>query len=183
MSRQRQWALLCIGVWLTGTIALAVVVTGNFYAIDRLLAHSPNPAFREAIEKLGPGFGHDLLQYLSAEMSRLYLQWWNLLQMLLASLALYFLRPLGQGNRAGWYVVGMFSVTLFLTLVLTPPMVRIGRDLDFVPRDPVPHDLRTLGLLNAAYSVFTLVNLILGALTIRELRSDGEPVEEGASHG
>jgi hypothetical protein len=158
-----------MGVWLTGIVVLGVVSTQNIYTVDRLLADSTDAGFKEAIERLGPGLGHDLLTYLSSELNRLYLQWWNVLQIPLAGLVLWLLRPLGQGNRAAWFVVGMLAVTVFLTLVLAPPMVRIGRELDFVPRDPLPPGLRTFGLLYAAYSVFTLINIILGVLAIRNI--------------
>jgi hypothetical protein len=175
VTQKQQWAFFSMGVWLTGTIALAVVATENIYTVDRLLAHSTNAPFRVAIERLGAGPGRDLLLFLSSELNRLYFQWWNALQIVLAALMLWLLRPLGPGNRAGWFVIGMLAVTLFMTLALAPPMLRIGRELDFMPREPLPPPgLRTFGLLYAAYSVFTLVNLILGVLTIRAIRGAPE---------
>jgi hypothetical protein len=42
--------------------------------------------------------------------------------------------------------------------------VNIGRVLDFVPRDPVPSQMRTFGLLHTTYTVFSVINLVLGVL-------------------
>jgi hypothetical protein len=44
-AARRQWALVVIGAWLMGSICTSVVATENFYAIDRLLAGSPNSHF------------------------------------------------------------------------------------------------------------------------------------------
>ena len=49
----RSWAIFCMGVWLTGTVAMAVVATENFFTIDRLLQAKPNPVFAADVEKLG----------------------------------------------------------------------------------------------------------------------------------
>jgi hypothetical protein len=72
---------------------------------------------------------------------------------------------LPDGNKAKWGIVAMLGIVLFLTAVITPRVVSIGRTLDFVPRDPPPPGLRTFGLLHAAYTVFTGIELILGILT------------------
>ena len=42
-----------MAVWLTGTLAVAVVATENFFTIDRLLEAKPNPAFAADVDKLG----------------------------------------------------------------------------------------------------------------------------------
>jgi len=51
---------------------------------------------------------------------------------------------------------------LFLTALIAPLIVSIGRSIDFVPRDPPPAGLRTFGLLHATYTVFDGIQLILG---------------------
>ena len=58
----------------------------------------------------------------------------------------------------------MLLVVLFLMVFITPPVLRIGRILDFVPRDPAPPQMRTFGLLHTTYTVFSVINLVLGIL-------------------
>ena len=56
----------------------------------------------------------------------------------------------------------MLGIVLFLTLLITPFILSVGRSIDFVPRDPPPPGLRTFGLLHATFTVFDGVELILG---------------------
>jgi hypothetical protein len=164
MTRRQQWALFILGAWFVGTVLSAVMAAENFYTIDRLLQNSSNATFRQTVEKLGHAAAHDFLFYLSAELNRLYFQWWNIAELALLLLALWLVRPLPGSKKAVWGIVAMLAVVIFMTVALTPPIVSVGRALDFVPRDPPPPALRTFGLLHAAFSVFTLINLVLGVL-------------------
>src|SRR4051812_3643157 len=124
MTKRRQWALFILGAWLAGTLLSAVVAAENFYTIDRLLQNSSSEAFHRTLEKLGdPAIGRELLRYLSSELNRLYLQWWNVAQLALLVLALWLIRPIPNGKRAVWGIVAMLAVVIFLTLGLTSPIV------------------------------------------------------------
>lgn len=174
--RAEPWAMFCMAVWLSGTIFVAVVATQNFYTVDRLLAGSPNEAFQVAVKTLdsveSPGHpvARDLLRYLSAELNRLYFQYWNIVQMAVGILTLWFVTKLRGVDRAKWSIVSMLGISLFVMVVLTPPIVRVGRSLDFVARDSpqlaVVSALRTFGLLHVTYTMLTLIELILGVLAI-----------------
>jgi len=176
MNRAVPWAMFCLAVWMTGTVFVAVVATQNFFTIDRLLAGSPNPQFRVAVENLdsvetpGHPVARDLLRYLSSELNRLYFQYWNVAQLLVGILTLWFVTKIRGADRAKWCVVGMLAIALFVMAVLTPPIVSVGRGLDFVPRESPPLEvvtrLRTFGLLHVTYTVLTFVSLILGMLSV-----------------
>ena len=160
----RSWAIFCMGVWLTGTVAMAVVATENFFTIDRLLEAKPNPAFATDVEKLGHDAARELLRYLSSELNRLYFQYWNVAQLAVGILALWLAVKLPGAGKPKWGIVSMLGIVLFLTLLITPFILSVGRSIDFVPRDPPPDGLRTFGLLHAAYTVFDGIELILGIL-------------------
>jgi len=153
-----------MGVWLTGTVAMAVVATENFFTIDRLLEAKPNPAFATDVEKLGHDAARELLRYLSSELNRLYFQYWNVAQLAVGILALWLAVKLPGAGKPKWGIVSMLGIVLFLTLLITPFILSVGRSIDFVPRDPPPDGLRTFGLLHAAYTVFDGIELILGIL-------------------
>ncbi len=159
----RCWAIFCVAVWLTGTFAVGVVATENFFTIDRLLDAKPNPAFAADVEKLGHDATRELLRYLSSELNRLYFQYWNVAQLAVGIVALWFVIKLPAANRPKWGILGMLAIALFLTALITPFIVSIGRSIDFVPRDPPPAGLRTFGLLHATYTVFDGIQLILGS--------------------
>jgi hypothetical protein len=174
MNRAEPWAVFCMAVWMTGTVCVAIVATQNFFTIDRLLAGSQNEAFQVAVKTLdsvetpGHPVARDMLRYLSAELNRLYFQYWNLAQLAVGILALWLVTKLRGVDRAKWCIVGMLGISLFVMAVLTPPIVNVGRSLDFVPRESPPPNvvssLRTFGLLHVTYTVFTFMNLVLGVL-------------------
>lgn len=160
----RSWAVFGMGLWLMGTVAVAVVATQNFYTIDRLLEAQPNPAFSAAVNKLGRPEAREVLRYLSSELNRLYFQYWNLAQMPIGIFVLWMVVKLPGSQRAKWEVVAMLGIVLFLTVVITPQMLYVGREIDFIPREPPPPQLRTFGLLHAAYTLLDGIELILGIL-------------------
>ena len=160
----RSWAIFCLAVWLTGTVAMAVVATENFYTIDRLLEARPNPVFAEYIDKFGHDATRELLRYLSSELNRLYFQYWNLAQLAVGILALWLVVKLPGADKPKWWIVWMLAVVLFLTVLVTPFILSVGRSIDFVPRDPPPDGLRTFGLLHVTYTVFDGIMLILGIM-------------------
>src|SRR6266581_4082258 len=126
-----------MALWLMGAVSMAVVATQDFYTIDRLLEAPPHPTFAADVQKLGHDAARDLLRYLSSELNRLFFQYWNLAQL---------------------------AIAVFVTALITPRILSVGRSIDFVPRDPPPDGLRTFGLLHATYTVFDGVELILGIL-------------------
>ena len=147
-----------------GTVAVAIVAAENFYTIDRLLKAAPNEAFALDVEKLGHDQARELLRYLSSELNRLYFQYWNFAQLGLGIVALWLGARVAGANKAKWAIVAMLGIVLFLTVLITPRIVSVGRALDFVPRVPLPDGLRTFGLLHATYTVFDGIELILGIL-------------------
>jgi hypothetical protein len=118
----------------------------------------------------------EMLRYLSSELNRLYFQYWNLAQLPLGIIALWLVSGLPRSKYQTWEIVSMLLVVLFLMVVVTPPVIRIGRELDFVPRVPPPPQMRTFGLLHTAYTVFSVINIVLGILVTLGIRSE-RPVE------
>ena len=164
LSSTRSWAIFCMGLWLMGTVATAVVAAENFYTIDRLLHAQPNARFAADVAKLGHDEARDMLRYLSSELNRLYFQYWNLAQLPIGVLSLWLVGKGGHATKPKWGIVAMLGIVLFLTALITPRIVSVGRALDFVPRVPPPSGLRTFGLLHATYTVFDGILLILGVL-------------------
>ena len=144
-----------------GTMCVSVVATQNFYTIDRLLVDDRSTPFRDGASQLGAPLARDLLRYLSSELNRLFFQYWNYLQIPLGALVLWFVR--GVPNRVlHWQVVCMVGLVLVLAFLITPPIITIGRSLDFVSRDPPPANLSTFGVLHATYTTLELAKAALG---------------------
>jgi len=164
--------MFCMAIWLSGSVFISVIATQNFYTIDRLIDKSPNDVFRVVVETMENPQARDLLRYLSSELNRLYFQYWNLAQLPVGIIALRLVSSIPKSRLATWGIVAMLCVVLFLMVFITPPILSIGRGLDFVPRIPPPPELRTFGLLHAAYSALTVVNVVLGVLVTLWLQKE-----------
>ena len=185
---KRQWALIAMGAWLAGTVCMSVVATENFYTIDRLLAGSPNTAFRAAVQQLGQALARDLLRFLASELNRLYFQVWNVTQLAIGAVVLWSIAPFrlrgASANRdsvvdadvpAARGVVAMLAIVVLMLVWLTPAIVSLGRSLDFVPRDPAPQGMQRFWILHAAYTSLEMIKLLVGVwvtyrLAVRSVR-------------
>jgi hypothetical protein len=156
--------MFCLGAWLTGTVCVAVVATGNFGTVDWLLDQSTHPVFRAVVDDLGRAGSRDFMRYLSSELNRLYFQIWNAAQVVLGVIVLWLASGLPDARRERWGVILMLAVVGVMVAWLTPQILTVGRALDFVPRDPPPPALGTFGLLHAGYVGLDLVKLFVGVL-------------------
>ena len=164
-SMKPRWALVLMGAWLAGTVCMSVVATENFYTIDRLLAGSPNAAFSAEVQRLGQPQARELLRYLSSELNRLYFQMWNVAQLVLGVVVLWLIagsEP--ETRRVRWSVIAMLAIVVLMLAYLTPAIVSLGRELDFVPRDPAPPGMQRFWILHAAYTSLEMIKLLVGAV-------------------
>jgi hypothetical protein len=175
---KQRWALVVMGAWLMGSVAMSVVATENFYTVDRLLAASSNGRFGAMVQTLGAAASRELLRYLSSELNRLYFQMWNVAQLVLGGLALWLVfesftrvpqdtAPGPRMDSSGLAVKGivaMLATVVLMLVYLTPAIVSLGRELDFVPRDPAPPGMSRFWVLHAAYTSLEMINLLVGIL-------------------
>lgn len=162
-------AAFCLGLWVMGTVCISVAAAQNFYTIDRLLADGGHPAFADGVDRLGTPAARDLLRYLSSELNRLFFQYWNLAQLPLGAVTLWLVLGPSTDRRVRWPAGAMLAIALVLTTVVTPPIVALGRGLDFVPRTPPPPDLATFGMLHAAYTGLEMLKAGLGVFCVRRI--------------
>src|SRR5471030_1473513 len=168
MPRMKQrWALVVMGAWLMGSIGMSIVATENFYTIDRLLAGSPNAPFAAIVQKLGQPAARDVLRYLSSELNRLYFQMWNVSQVAAGVLVLWLtagspIQDPAYARRTRWAVIAMLATVVLMLGYLTPAIVSLGRELDFVPRDPAPPGMSRFWVLHAAYTSLEMLKLAAG---------------------
>jgi len=160
-------ALVLLGAWTMGSICMSLVATQNFYTVDRLLASPSNAAFAAMVQKLGQPAARELLRFLSSELNRLYFQMWNVAQVVLGVTAwLLVSRRSAAGAKADGpaakIIVGMLAVVVLMLVYLTPAIVSLGRELDFVPRDPAPPGMSRFWVLHAAYTSLEMLKLFAG---------------------
>jgi hypothetical protein len=152
-------ALVLMGAWIAGSIAMSIVATQNFFTIDRLLAESPNAAFKDAVQRLGQPPARDLLRYLSSELNRLYFEYWNFAQGLVGAIVL--LLVVESPRRVRFGVMAMLGIVLVMGVMMVQ-IVWLGRTLDFVPREPPPPGMQRFWMLHTAYTSLEMIKLLVG---------------------
>lgn len=149
-----------LGLWIGGSVLLGAVVYYNFAGFDDLLARNPKLAEHAGFDPADSAAKKaSLLWVHSAELNRVIFQHWNRLQIVLAALALI----LAIRWRAHWLPTALLALALALALLvhfgLEPPIVELGRQLDFVPRDPPPPVLEPFQQAHRNYFIAELVRL------------------------
>ena len=117
---------------------------------------------RTSTRSIGSAESRDFLRYLSSELNRLSFQLWNYAQFGIGGVTLWLVFGIPEAVRLRWIVIGMLAVFLFLTVWVTPQILSVGRNLDFVPRDPQPSELATFGFLHATYASLEMLKLVAG---------------------
>ena len=158
----REVAALLLGGWLLGTLLVAGVATGNFLLVDRILRASGPAQFQKDVQTLSPEEARLFLRHLSSELNRFYFRWWGWIEMLLGG-TLLAVAALSLRDRTLTFGLALMTlVALVMVFYITPEIIRVGRGLDFVPRQPPPPDLALFGRLHAAYSILDLSKLLVG---------------------
>jgi hypothetical protein len=155
----RTLAVLLLGLWLGMLLASWVAATINFRTVDRVLGPGSRPEVAARLPGVPAADRRAVLRHLASEINRWIFRWWGLAQLALA-VALV---------GATWRTAGTARLLAAAALVLTlaqivalgPPILELGRSLDFVPR-PLPPDLaRRFGLLHAGYVGTDLVKAVV----------------------
>src|SRR5262249_44032268 len=128
-----------------------------FSATGRRLASAPTAALAPAVQRRGQPQARDLLRYLSSELNRLYFQMWNVAQLALGAVVLWLMTR--RNGAAARVVAGMLAVVVLMLVYLTPSIVSLGRELDFVPRTPEPPGMQRFWILHAAYTSLEMLKL------------------------
>jgi hypothetical protein len=174
-----------LGAWLMGNVAMAVVATQNFRAVDRVLraaagsagslrdphiARSAPSELIRLMERLPAAEARMLLRYLASEMNRFYFRIWGWGQLLLALLTLGGLWAGGVEDRVVHAsVVAMLALVLVAVFALTPEITAIGRRLDFAPRNPPPPEFARFWRFHTLYTLLDLAKMGLGLLALIRL--------------
>jgi hypothetical protein len=153
-------ALVALGAWLMGSIAMILVATRNFHLVDELLQSSANLRFHALARSLGAGSARDFLRYLSSELNREYFYLWTATQFPLGVLTCLSL------PRERRRLAMLATLLAALELSLTPWITSVGRSLDFVPHEPAPPALDTFWKLHITFSVLDVAKLILVVVAI-----------------
>ncbi len=173
---------LVFGAWLCGSILVGTAAGYNFAGFEDLFERNPRLAERAGFEPADiEAKKVSLLWVHSSELNRVLFESWNRTQLVLGVFAV----ALALASHARRIITGaLFVAVALITYVqffLAPELVELGRQLDFVPRNPPPAELAPFQRLHGRYFAlealrFALVALAALLLALRPFPAgDAEP--------
>ena len=153
--------LSLMGAWLMGTALLWVVATENFRRVDAVLSSS-NSEFHRQLEPLTPGEARLALRFLASELNRFYFTAWGGFQLVLGGVILVLSWRLREDHSDLGLLAAMWFLSAVLAFWVTPALIDIGRQVDFVPRSPPPAQMGTFWRYHLAYTLTDLVKFAAG---------------------
>lgn len=143
---------LILGIWLGGSVILGSVVAYNFSGVEDLFER--NPRLQERA-----GFAIDdvdakktsLLWVHSSELNRVFFEVWNRVQLVIGGLAVVVALWAGVRRLPLVLLIAATALVAVIHSGLEPQMVDLGRQLDFVPRDPPPSMLADFQRYHGVY--------------------------------
>jgi hypothetical protein len=156
---------LLLGVWLGASGLVLYVAQESFTGLPRSLEVNPEIARRAGIDpEREAELKSSALWVQAAEFNRALFHVWNRVQLALVAVTLLtaLLRCPRRGVILSLIAAGI-TVTA-LTFYLAPQITSLGRELDFVPRQPRPAGLETSTTLHQLYLVLEVAKTALVAL-------------------
>jgi len=168
---QRGILLFLLGVWCGASVFMWFVATGNF-SVARQLQDNPVADYRKTVAPLDDATLRLATRHQASEVNRLFFDRWGLAQIPIAVIAL----ALAWKARASRRVLALFGLMLLIVVGLqvyvVPETIRLGRLLDFVPRDPAPPEEGPFWRLHHAYTGLDMfkfaLSLAAAAILIRK---------------
>ncbi len=166
-------AAFVLGAWGGSTIFMWMVAMKNFQVVDAVLG-APPEAFRDTASALSADNLRLVMRYQASEVNRLFFAGWGMVQVVLAAVFLWPAWKLG-GRFLPAAAVLLLVTCLVLQFYVVPETIRLGRIIDFLPRDPAPPEVVPFWRLHNAYTGLDMVKLlvIVGALGAVLRRRDG----------
>ena len=162
MARGHVLAIALLGMWLGLTVAMWYAAAGSFSTVRRVL-EGRHREVNEAMELLGTEWTRLVLRHLTSEINRTYFHAYGWAQIALAVLLLAVLAMQKPRDHVSLFIAGgMFLAVAVLTFYLTPQITELGRQIDFVPRDPPPPEMGRFRLLHGLYTGLDGAKMLAG---------------------
>ena len=157
--------LWVLGGWLFATLFMMGVAIGNF----KVLKPEALPK-TEVVYAAIPIEDRPLaLKYAANELNRVYFKIYNRVQLGLAALAALLCfslaRPGWSGRAVRWVLLLCLALCLAFELYFIPTIIELGREIELMPRDPMPPEVKRFFMIHGINNVLELLKaaLLLGA--------------------
>lgn len=162
MARSHVLAVAILAAWIMSTLCMWFAATSSFATVERVM-QSGQPELVELTKPLGEASTRMLLRHVASEINRSVFWGYGALQIGLGAILFLLLWKQKPRNHVDVGVVAtMLALSVILTLVITPLIVSIGRDIDFLPRNPPPAVMPRFWALHGSFTGLDGVKLLAG---------------------
>ncbi len=162
MGRSQVLAVAILGAWIMSTLCMWFAATRSFATVETVLKRA-EPQFVATTKPLGDDPTRVVLRYMASEINRTLFWGYGALQILLGVILLLLVwRQSPRPALDVGVVIAMLTLSVILTVVITPWLISIGRDIDFLPRDPPPPIMPRFWALHGSYTGLDGVKLLAG---------------------
>ena len=161
-----------LGAWSGGTLFMWSVAIQNFELVNNIL-EGKHAEVRQTASSLEPGGLRLLLRYQASEVNRLFFDKWGFVQLPIAALVMI-LAWKQDGKLIPAAAAVMLLICLALQFSVVPETIRLGRIIDFLPRDPAPTEAALFWRLHHTYTGLDTLKFLLGLASIGVLLRKGQ---------
>ena len=166
MGRIHLLAVVVLSAWMAITVCMWFAAGGSFSTVKSVVEGS-NPQFAAASKAMSPDQTRVVLRYLTSEINRTYFRAYGWAQLVLGGLLLGLLLRAAPRDTFNLALAGaMLVLAAVLTLYITPEIVALGRQVDFVPRDPAPPEMARFRALHGAFTGLDGAKLMAGLVLL-----------------
>jgi hypothetical protein len=182
MARSQILAVAILGAWIMSTLCMWFAATRSFATVEAVM-QSGQPQLVEITKPLGESSTRMVLRHMASEINRSVFWGYGALQIGLGALLFLLLWKQKPRNAVDIGVVAtMLTLSVILTLVITPLIVSIGRDIDFLPRNPPPAVMPRFWALHGSFTGLDGVKLLAGiGLLFRWMFKSKNPLSTSGS--
>ncbi|ACY19007.1 hypothetical protein [Haliangium ochraceum] len=172
----RPWAaralLWLLGVWFALSVCMAFIASANFRALSPDNLRQADEVFAVFADTEARRVA---LRYAASELNRSLFTTYSAVHVVIAAAAFALLWLVPQrGRRRLWMALALGTCALFALIFVawfTPTMVELGRQIDFLPRDPEPalvSEFYRLHRINVAMEMIKLT--LIAAVSVALVR-------------
>lgn len=147
------------GGWVVLTISVGYVATANFSQLEPERMRNAETVLRHMGD---PEAKARTLRYVASELNRHFFSVYGRANLTLAAVTLVLFSTSGRKTR--WRTVALmtcFGIAAVGVLYLTPTLIDLGRQIDFVPREPASEAVRQFYLFHGLNEGLELLKLVL----------------------
>ena len=169
MARTQLVVIALLGAWTALTLFMWLAATRSFRTVDRVLTE-PSAEFGVAIGPLGGDQAREVLRHLASEINRTLFKAYSGTEIALGVVVLLLLWTQSPRDTTSVALAAeMLALVLILGLVIQPQIISVGRQIDFLPRNPAPALMPRFWMLHGAFTGLDSVKLLAGLVLLVRL--------------